>query len=388
LALILCIEDEEPLRRLITAELRDAGYETIEAADGRAGLAAIREHQPDLVLCDVNMPGMNGYELLSQLRDNHPHLAEAPFVFLSALADRRDVIAGKRLGADDYLTKPVDIEVLIATVEARLMQVERLERRFDAERALLESQWREAAQQAQAEHAQTMRLFSSHVSEAVANELLRQRDNLLKTGRAEPQLLTATVLFCDIGGYSQASERLDLHTLMRWLGGFMEPMAKAVMRHHGVVDKFIGDAIMAVFGVPAPRTDDAEIDADVANAVACARDMWREVEALNARWLAEGLPEVDIGVGIHTGPVLAGCIGSAERMEYTVIGDTVNTAHRLQTYAREIGGPDSCVIVAGDTTWQRLRGRVPGRAVGEVRLRGKAKPVTAHRIEAGGLPHP
>jgi class 3 adenylate cyclase len=142
---------------------------------------------------------------------------------------------------------------------------------------------------------------------------------------------------------------------------------------------------MAVFGVPAPRVSDAEIDADVANAVACALDMGREVEALNARWLAEGLPEVDIGVGIHTGPVLAGCIGSAERMEYTVIGDTVNTAHRLQAYAREIGGAGSCVIVAGDTTWQRLRGRVPGRAVGEVRLRGKIQPVTAHRIDAGEM---
>lgn len=380
MALILCIDDEEPLRRLITAELRDAGYETIEAADGRAGLAEILAHQPDLVLCDVNMPVMNGYELLTELRTSHPDFAEAPFVFLSALADRRDVIAGKRLGADDYLTKPVDIEVLLATVEARLMQVERLERRFDAERARLEQQWREAQQRAVAEHEQTMRLFSSHVSDAVAKELLRQRDDLLKNGRSEPQLLEATVLFCDIGGYSQASERLDLHTLMRWLGGFMEPMAKAVMRHHGVVDKFIGDAIMAVFGVPVPRTSEAQIETDVGNAVDCALDMWRDVAAINERWRSQGLPEVDIAIGIHTGPVLAGCIGTAERMEYTVIGDTVNTAHRLQTYGRELAGAGSCTIVVGDTTWRRLHGRVPGQAVGEVRLRGKAQPVAAHRI--------
>ncbi|GIK96740.1 MAG: hypothetical protein BroJett029_09490 [Alphaproteobacteria bacterium] len=385
MALILCIDDEEPLRRMITAELRDAGYETIEAAEGKAGLAAILEHQPDLVLCDVNMPVMNGYELLTELRERHAGFGEAPFVFLSALADRRDVIAGKRLGADDYLTKPVDMEVLLATVEARLMQLERLERRFDAERMRLEEEWREAQQRTLAEHEQTMRLFSSHVSDAVAQELIRQRDDLLKTGRSVPQQLTATVLFCDIGGYSQASEQLDLHTLMRWLGGFMEPMARAVMRHHGVVDKFIGDAVMAVFGVPVARTSEDQIDSDAANAVACAVDMAREVEALNARWRAEGLPAVDLGVGIHTGPVLAGCIGSAERMEYTVIGDTVNTASRLQAHAREIdGGAESCVIVVGDTTWRRLGSRIPGRPVGEVRLRGKAQPVTAHRIFVAG----
>lgn len=381
MALILCIDDEEPLRRLITAELRDAGYETIEAADGRAGLAAIRAHRPDLVLCDVNMPQMNGYELLAELRENHPQLAEAPFVFLSALADRRDIIAGKRLGADDYLTKPVDLEVLVATVESRLMQVARLERRFDAERAKLEQQWRDAERRAQAEHEQTMRLFASHVSDAVAQELWRQRDILLKTGRSEPQQLTATVLFCDIGGYSQASERLDLHTLMRWLGGFMEAMAQAVMRNGGVVDKFIGDAVMAVFGVPEASRDEEAIDRDAANAVACAHDMARELTRINAGWRAEGLPEVDIGIGIHTGPVLAGCIGSAERMEYTVIGDTVNTAARLQTYAREIdAGGEPCVIVVGDTTWQRLRGTTQGEVVGAVALRGKDQPVTVHRL--------
>ncbi len=385
MALILCIDDEEPLRRLLIAELRDAGYDTAEAADGRAGLEAIRSHRPDLILCDVNMPVMSGYELLTELRANHPQLAGAPFVFLSALADRRDVIAGKRLGADDYLTKPVDLEVLVATVEARLMQMQRLERRFDAERAELERQWRQSAERAQAEHEQTRRLLASHVSDAVAQELLRQRDDLLRTGRAEPQQLTATVLFCDIGGYSQAAERLDLHTLMRWLGGFMEPMARAVMRHHGVVDKFIGDAVMAVFGVPVPRDSEAGIDRDVANAVACARDMAREMLLVNGKWRTEGLPEVDVSIGIHTGPVLAGCIGSAERMEYTVIGDTVNTANRLQTYAREIGDDDDrCVIVVGDTTWQRLRGAERGEVVGEVSLRGKDRPVTVHRLDLAG----
>lgn len=124
--LILCIEDEDTLRRLITAELRDAGYDVCEAADGASGLRMALERKPDLVLCDIAMPGADGYDVLSGLRSNHPELASMPFIFLSALADRKDVIAGKRLGADDYLTKPVDFEVMHATIEARLRQVSQI----------------------------------------------------------------------------------------------------------------------------------------------------------------------------------------------------------------------------------------------------------------------
>lgn len=128
---ILCIEDEDALREDIVEELRDAGYRTIEAPDGQAGFAMILEQRPDLVLCDVNMPHMNGYELLTALRDAHPEFDDTPFVFLSALADRKDIIAGKKLGADDYLTKPVDFELLQVTVESRLRQIVRLNERKD-----------------------------------------------------------------------------------------------------------------------------------------------------------------------------------------------------------------------------------------------------------------
>lgn len=127
--LILCVEDEADIRGDITEELRDTGYETVEAANGREGLQAIAEHKPDLVLCDITMPEMNGYELLTALREKHPEFGDLPFVFLSALADRKDIIAGRQLGADDYVTKPVDFEMLLATVESRLRQVARMQAR-------------------------------------------------------------------------------------------------------------------------------------------------------------------------------------------------------------------------------------------------------------------
>lgn len=127
--LILCVEDEADIRGDIAEELRDAGYETAEAANGREGLEAIEKHKPDMVLCDITMPEMNGYEMLTALRDNHPEFADLPFVYLSALADRKDILAGRKLGADDYVTKPVDFEMLLATVESRLRQVARMQAR-------------------------------------------------------------------------------------------------------------------------------------------------------------------------------------------------------------------------------------------------------------------
>ncbi|MGF1630824.1 MAG: response regulator [Kiloniellaceae bacterium] len=125
-ARILCVEDEEDLRKDIVEELRDAGYSMLEAGNGKAALEVIAKGKPDLILCDISMPGMGGYELLEEIRANHPEHCDVPFIFLTALADRSHIMMGKKLGADDYLTKPVDYELLLATVEARLEHAARL----------------------------------------------------------------------------------------------------------------------------------------------------------------------------------------------------------------------------------------------------------------------
>lgn len=124
--LILCAEDQEDLRLDICDELREAGYAVLEAADGEATLQQLDASTPDLILCDINMPGLNGFAVLAAVRERRPHLADTPFVFLTALSDPGDVIDGKRLGADDYLVKPIDYDLLLATVEARLRQVHRM----------------------------------------------------------------------------------------------------------------------------------------------------------------------------------------------------------------------------------------------------------------------
>ncbi len=126
---ILCIEDEPLLREEIVGELKDEGYEVLEAGDGREGLEMMLAHEPNLVICDINMPRMNGYDLVTTLRKQHLHLADTPFIYLSALADRGDILEGMSLGADDYLTKPVDFDLLLGKIETNLRQVDRMRAR-------------------------------------------------------------------------------------------------------------------------------------------------------------------------------------------------------------------------------------------------------------------
>ncbi|MDH3580126.1 MAG: response regulator [Hyphomicrobiales bacterium] len=133
MAKLLCIEDDAELLEIITEELADAGHTVLQAADGCVGLEMILKHNPDLVISDISMPGMNGYVLLKTLRNNHPDFAEMPFIFLSALADRDHVIDGLDLGADDYLTKPIDYEMLAVRVDSRLRQSDRMRKKKEAD---------------------------------------------------------------------------------------------------------------------------------------------------------------------------------------------------------------------------------------------------------------
>ena len=133
MAKILCVDDEDHIREDICELLEGLGHTLVQANDGAAGLKAILEHEPDLVLCDFTMPNMNGGELLTELRQNHHRLADTPFIFLSALSDREDILEGIKLGADDYLTKPIDFDMLENKVEACLRQMERMKSKKDQE---------------------------------------------------------------------------------------------------------------------------------------------------------------------------------------------------------------------------------------------------------------
>ena len=234
------------------------------------------------------------------------------------------------------------------------------------------------------ERARLMSLFSAYVSPSLADAIYRDRQHFLASGRPIPQRLTATVFFCDVGGFTTISESLDPPALMGWLYGFMEAITPIVGAHGGVILRFSGDSIMAVFGVPVARTRDEDIARDAVNAVDCALAMQERLIALNISLESRGLPLIGMRIGILTGPMTAGSLGTEQRMEYNVHGDTVNTGARLESFQRERFTPDylhgPCRILVGEPTLRLLGARFETEFLGEFQLKGKLKPLRIHRI--------
>jgi adenylate cyclase len=229
-----------------------------------------------------------------------------------------------------------------------------------------------------------MHLFSRHVSREVAQAIWRQRENFLDGGRPEPRRLIATVLFTDLIGFTHISEGQPPRTLMEWLNEYLDAMVEQVMAHGGVVNKYVGDAIMAIFGVPVPRATEEERRADALNAVRCAVAMDAALLALNQRWSDRRQLRLGMRIGIFTGEVIAGSVGSSQRLEYTVLGDTVNTAARLESFDKKLFEPNFVTtasrILIGAPTQAYLGDEFATEPVGEVHLSGKDELVGVYRV--------
>jgi adenylate cyclase len=223
-----------------------------------------------------------------------------------------------------------------------------------------------------------MQIFATHVSNDVAEEMWREREHFLDGHRPRPQQLSATVMFTDIRGFTTISEELDPQALFDWLNGYMEIMSTIVIKHHGIINKYIGDAIMALFGVPLPRSSDAEIARDAVAAVDCALEMRTAIEKMNEDRV--GQPPLGMRIGIFTGKLAAGTLGSSQRVEYTVIGDTVNVASRLESY-KGMSDEEACRILIGESTLAYLDHRYRTQLVGSIQLKGKAHPITIYQVD-------
>jgi len=225
-----------------------------------------------------------------------------------------------------------------------------------------------------------MNLFERHVTPKIARAVWRDRYELLDQGKLMGRKMTATVLFTDLKGFTTVSEHMDPETLMLWLNDYMNAMADIVLEHDGVVDKFIGDAVMAVFGVPFPSTTPEAIAADATAAVACAVAMAKKLQIRNQQWQQQGLPTVAMRVGIATGTVVAGSLGSNRRIDYTIIGDSVNVAARLENYDKSVDG-GICRILINEQTYQYIRTQFPTKFIAEgVKLKGRQQPVKIYQV--------
>ena len=225
-----------------------------------------------------------------------------------------------------------------------------------------------------------MTLFAKHVSPETATLLWQHRTEIFQNGELSAQELVATVLFMDVRGFTTTSEKLAPRELLTWLNLYLDAMTDCIMAHGGVVDKYIGDAIMAVFGVPFSHTDRGEIQQDAANAIAASIAMHDRLQILNDRLLAEGKPMIQYGIGIHTGVVVAGSVGGSKRLNYSVLGDTVNVAARLESMNKAVITDNPFNMLITGETLSYLNDRYLVKPVETLQLRGREQPTTIFSI--------
>jgi class 3 adenylate cyclase len=334
----LLVADDNKVNRLLLARgLERLGHTVTMAEDGVAALALLRSAPFDLLLLDIEMPGMDGFEVLEQLAAD-ASLADIPVVVTSAVEGVASVVRCIELGADDYLAKPVNPVLLKARVESSL------------EKKRLRDQQRD--------------LVRRFATTAVADDL--EQSGFALGGKR----VDAAVMFSDIRGFTSLVESLPPEATIELLNTYYTLMFDAITGQGGVVNQMIGDGLMAIFGAPLALEEPA-LAASLA-----ALEMIELVGLFNREQEQAGKPRIAIGVGIATGEVVAGYTGTHDRATYTCVGDTVNLAARLESHTKVAG---RSVLVDGET-WARLAGGIPGDALGAVEVRGKAVPVDVFAI--------
>ncbi|MEG4420042.1 adenylate/guanylate cyclase domain-containing protein [Microcoleus sp. LAD1_D5] len=224
-----------------------------------------------------------------------------------------------------------------------------------------------------------MKLLGQQTSPAIANALWKERVHLLESGLLPGQKVTATIILTDVQGFSTISEKLPPEVVMSWLNEYLSAMAQEVQAHQGVINKFTGDGMLAVFGVPIPRTTAEEIAEDARLAVSSALAISSRLPEMNQNWLDRGLPAVKMRVGIFTGPVMVGSLGGTTRLEYGVIGDSVNIASRLESCEKD-RHEDTCRILIAEETFLHLADKFEVESWGSLPLRGREQKVNVYRI--------
>lgn len=340
--LILIADDRPDSVELIRDLLAMEGYQVVTAFDGEQALDRIRAHLPDLVLLDLNMPRLNGYEVCVELKAD-PRTAEIPVLMVTGWAEPEQRVKGLQLGAEDYVIKPFDTGELLARVQARIRAKEESDRLRRTQRAIRAT-------------------FERYVPPHVVERMLLDPSQVRLGGQKQE----VTVLFADLRGYTGLAEALPPEHLVDVLNGHLTVAAKAILAYDGTISQYAGDLIMAIFNAPLSQADHA------LRAVAAGWKLRQSMLAYH-RQLPDDL-RMDFGVGIASGEALVGNIGARELLHYTAVGDTVNLAQRLEESAS--GGE----ILLTESTWQLVGDSVRADARGALPVRGRTEPVTVYAL--------
>ncbi len=365
---ILVVEDEASIRANLTRLLSMEEFEVASAENGRIALDVVREFQPDLVLCDVMMPELDGFGVLKALRENEDTEA-IPLVFLTALDDKDNLRKAMGHGADDYITKPFTRDDVLQAVNARLARLSAARKR-EAQRISVQ-----VSEQVSVHEARLMAKFQNSLAGRPQDGLDVMPENAEVTESRE-----ATVLFADIRRFTTISEQLSSGEVAELLNAYFNAVCEPIVASGGEAIKFIGDGLMAVFSPEQLSMNRAVAGSHAHRALQAALGMTLAAHRfrswINARYADRNLPDFAIGVGVHTGEVMMCHVGSGGQKEFTAIGDTVNLASRLEGKTKELGWS---VIASLDTLHAAGEGIEFG-TIETVWVRGRAEPVEAVEI--------
>jgi class 3 adenylate cyclase len=331
---LLVVDDNKVNRLLLGRGLEQQGHRVEFAEDGQQALNRLRQERFDLVLLDIMMPELDGYQVLEQLTTD-PDLRDIPVIMTSANDELDSVVRCIEMGAEDFLVKPPNPVLLKARIGASL------------EKKRLRDQQRE--------------LIRRFATAEVAEELLT---NGFELGG---KFVDATAMFSDIRGFTTIAESQSPADTIELLNTYYTLMFEAINGHGGTVNQMVGDGLMAIFGAPVPHADHP------LRAVQAAVEMVELIQLFNQE---QAKAPIQIGIGIASGRVIAGFTGTQSRATYTCVGDTVNLAARLEAHTKVLGRP----ILIDENTWQGLAGAIAAVEQEPVQLRGKSAAVRVFSV--------
>ena len=357
---ILVVDDNEINRDLLSRYLERQGHTVRVAHNGRQALEMIATGAFDLVLLDIMMPELNGYQVLQHLKQSETW-RDLPVIMISALDEIDSAVRCIELGAEDYLRKPFNPVLLRARVQACLEKKRLRDLKVEQQRQLTELNTA-----LELRNRFIRQTFGSYLSDEIVDTILEKGG--LKIGGEKRR---ATILMADLRGFTSLSERLPAEDVVAMINIYLETMTEIIQKYQGTIDEFIGDGILVIFGAPILRPDDPR------RAVACAVEMQLAMTSVNDRNRQAGYPEVALGIGINTGEVVMGNIGSKKRIKYAVVGRAVNLTARIESYT--VGGQ----IFISESTLDECGDICRIDTAMQVMPKGVKKPLTIH--EVGGI---
>jgi adenylate cyclase len=369
---ILIADDSPSNRDILQTRLAVQGYELLTATNGEEALEIARESQPDLILLDVMMPKLDGFEVCRRLKADSS-LPLIPVILVTAKTDSKDIVAGLEAGGDEYLTKPVDQAALVARIKS-MLRIKALHDTVQEQAAQVQAQavqlseWNRTLEQRVSEQLRELerigrlkRFLSPQIAELIVSS---KDERILESHRRE-----ITVLFCDLRGFTAFSETAAPEEVMGILQEFHGAMGELIFRFEGTLERFAGDGLMVFFNDPLPCPDPA------ARAVRMAAAMRERTRELSLVWRKLG-HELGFGVGIASGYATLGKIGFEGRYDYGAIGTVTNLGSRLCDEAR----PGQILI--SQRVCAMVEDLVDIEPIGDLDLKGFLKPVSAFNIVA------